>query len=155
MFLVYEFSFWITNLFILPAQEYSRRQTTKPVKHPGMEHIKQPNDRDSQCKCRRTLGKVGTRSAIQHLWLNCLAPVVERTVSRPGRLVSMKAKLFNNRKDETCTNKKPYSRFDSGGNTTFVSVGAVPIYIPIYKIHQKGVHVIQINKCKRKMAGLS
>ena len=35
------------------AQEYARRQSTKPKKHPGMEHVKQPDDRDSQCACHR------------------------------------------------------------------------------------------------------
>ncbi|EDO47272.1 predicted protein [Nematostella vectensis] len=34
-------------------KEYAKRQTTKPVKHKGMEYIKQPDDRDSKCNCRR------------------------------------------------------------------------------------------------------
>jgi len=32
-------------------KEYAKRQSTKPVKHADMEHIKQPNDRDSKCNC--------------------------------------------------------------------------------------------------------
>ena len=34
-------------------QEYARRQSTKPKRHPGMEPVKQPDDRDSQCTCLR------------------------------------------------------------------------------------------------------
>ena len=32
-------------------QEYAKRQITKPRKHLDMEHIQQPNDRDSKCDC--------------------------------------------------------------------------------------------------------
>lgn len=39
------------NLF----KEYAERQVTKPIKHDGMEHIKQPNDRDSKCNCLKKI----------------------------------------------------------------------------------------------------
>ncbi|KAL9976452.1 hypothetical protein ACROYT_G013755 [Oculina patagonica] len=32
-------------------KEYAKRQITKPKKHLDMEHIQQPNDRDSKCNC--------------------------------------------------------------------------------------------------------
>lgn len=32
-------------------KEYAKRQVTKPKKHQDMEHIKQPDDRDSKCNC--------------------------------------------------------------------------------------------------------
>lgn len=34
--------------------EYAKRQITKPKKHLDMEHIQQPNDRDSKCDCLKT-----------------------------------------------------------------------------------------------------
>ncbi|KXJ06225.1 KDEL motif-containing protein 1, partial [Exaiptasia diaphana] len=34
-------------------KEYARRQSTKPKIHKGMEHIKQPDDHESQCDCLR------------------------------------------------------------------------------------------------------
>lgn len=34
-----------------PLQEYAKHQITKPRKHLDMEHIQQPNDRDSKCDC--------------------------------------------------------------------------------------------------------
>lgn len=35
--------------------EYAKRQVTTPKRHPDMEHIKQPSDREAKCNCKKNV----------------------------------------------------------------------------------------------------